>query len=158
MSTRQLNNDLNYGCGTQNQLKTFVDLELFTSTSPIDPTNLPAFPDPLDTTANLEDRARAFLDANCASCHQPGGPTGTAVDLRATTPLAQAGIINAPTQKTNFGIPEMKILVPGQPQFSAISVRMAAESGYRMPPLATSLTPTDYTEVVEQWIMALGGN
>ncbi|NUN13896.1 MAG: PQQ-dependent sugar dehydrogenase [Myxococcales bacterium] len=158
LSTRQLNNDLNYGCGTQNQLKTFVDLELFTSTSPIDPTNLPAFPDPLDTTANLEDRARAFLDANCASCHQPGGPTGTAVDLRATTPLAQAGIINAPTQKTNFGIPEMKILVPGQPQFSAISVRMAAESGYRMPPLATSLTPTDYTEVVEQWIMALGGN
>lgn len=155
MSTRQLNNELDYGCGTQNQLKTLVDLQLFSAPLPAAPNDLPAFPDPLDSTANLEDRARAFLDANCASCHQPGGPTGTAVDLRATTPLAQAGMINAIPQKTNFGISEMKIVAPGEPQWSAIHVRMFAEAGYRMPPLATTLTPTDYTEVVEQWIQSL---
>ncbi len=49
--------------------------------------------DPADESLPLEDRARAWLHANCSHCHRPGGwtPPGLGIDFRATTPLAEAG-------------------------------------------------------------------
>ena len=45
-------------------------------------------PDPADTTASLNNRARAYLHTNCSQCHRPSGPTPSTMDLRYTTPLS----------------------------------------------------------------------
>jgi glucose/arabinose dehydrogenase len=52
----------------------------------------PGLPAPDDPRAPLAERARAYLHANCAHCHQPGGAANTTLDLCAATPLSQTGI------------------------------------------------------------------
>lgn len=54
-----------------------------------------ALPDYTDTTLSLESRVRAYLEINCAHCHNPGGwddASNKKVDFRYTTPLEQTGI------------------------------------------------------------------
>ena len=46
----------------------------------------PALAAPLGS-APVAQRARAYLETNCAQCHQPGGPTALDMDLRAVTPI-----------------------------------------------------------------------
>lgn len=50
-----------------------------------------------DTSLTLEERARAYLDVNCAHCHQPNAWQRAAeqeLDLRYETSLSKSGIIN----------------------------------------------------------------
>src|SRR5690606_35614972 len=42
--------------------------------------------DPRDGTQPVRERARSYLDANCASCHLPGGAMNGDIDLRFQTP------------------------------------------------------------------------
>ena len=50
-----------------------------------------------NTAWSLEYRVRSYLAANCAQCHQTGGPNLSVFwDARITTPTAAAGIINGP--------------------------------------------------------------
>jgi uncharacterized repeat protein (TIGR03806 family) len=55
----------------------------------------PSIPDYEDPDLPLDSRARAYLDINCAHCHNPGGWDGAFrpdLDLRFQTPLNQTGI------------------------------------------------------------------
>ncbi len=51
-------------------------------------------PDWTDGTNSLSDRARAYMEINCAHCHQPGGPVPPVynLDLRLETPYEDSGI------------------------------------------------------------------
>src|SRR5690606_12682886 len=72
---------------TANQLATLDHIAL--CTTPLgDPTLRPALADPADAAAPLDERVRAYLHPNCAGCHRPGGPTGSSLDLRFGTALA----------------------------------------------------------------------
>src|SRR3990172_2189114 len=91
--TNQLNRDFAYPARNDNQLRAWNHIGLFD----IDignPTQYPALARPNDTAAPLAARARAYLEANCANCHQPGGPPSVSIDLCARTPIANTGIVN----------------------------------------------------------------
>ena len=50
-----------------------------------------------DESRSLDQRARAYLDINCAHCHQPKGwsrPADEGLDLRYEVPFANTGISN----------------------------------------------------------------
>ena len=52
-------------------------------------------PDYTDAAASPEERARAYLDINCAHCHNPQGwdeVSGRDMDFRYATPLGRSGM------------------------------------------------------------------
>ena len=97
VKTRQLNRDFNYPSGvTDNELRAWNHIGLFdTNLSDTAMTKFPKLARLDDTTRSLEDRARSYLDANCAQCHRPKG-TVAYFDARYDTPLADQNLIDGP--------------------------------------------------------------
>lgn len=61
-----------------------------------DRNSAPSLPDYEDADVSLESRARAYLDINCAHCHNPGGwdvASRPDLDLRFQTPLKETGLV-----------------------------------------------------------------
>jgi hypothetical protein len=79
------------------------------------------------------------------------------MDLRFTTPLAQAGLCNAAPAQGSLGIADAKVLAPGSAARSLLSVRMHALDASRMPPLASRRVDTEGVGVVDAWIASLAG-
>jgi hypothetical protein len=76
---------------SQNQLEYLTSLGLLNG---VTASNISVLPNWEDETLLIKDRARAYMDVNCAHCHQPGGSvsTGFNLDFRLETPLNDTGI------------------------------------------------------------------
>jgi uncharacterized repeat protein (TIGR03806 family) len=149
----QLNGDFTYPNGYQgNQIAVLTAMGMFDA-PPGDPAGLPALPDPLGP-GDVEARARAYLHANCAHCHQPNS-AGGAFDLRFSTPLDEANLCDAPAQNGDLGIEGAKLIDPGSPATSLLVARPRRLDANRMPPLASSVVDESGTAVLEQWITGL---
>ena len=103
----------------------------------------------------MEARARSYLAANCAHCHRPGGAGQGGADLRWETAADELGICDVDPQEGDLGVAGAKLLVPGAPELSLVSLRMHATEAGRMPPLGTSLVDVEGVDVVDQWIRSL---
>ena len=104
-----------------------------------------------DPQATVEQRARSYLDANCAHCHRPGGVRAF-WDARYETPLDEAHIINGIVGNT-LGIPTARVIVPGDLASSILHKRLStATENYKMPPLAKNVVDAAAVSVIEQWI------
>ena len=149
--TRQLNRPGPLGA---NQIDALAALGLL-APAPAAAASLPAFPTLQDAQAPVADRARAWLHANCAGCHLPGGPSVMAMDLRATTPLASMMACDVPPVRTDLGVAGAQLLSPGKPDQSVIYLRMMTGPAYRMPPLGTDRVDPDGSAAVRDWIQGL---
>lgn len=90
MKLRSLNFSPSYT--TQNQLDYFASEGILEGVTSSAISVLPDWTD--DATYTLSERARAYLDINCAHCHQPGGgaPNGFDIDFRYETAYDDTGI------------------------------------------------------------------
>ncbi|WP_273565996.1 PQQ-dependent sugar dehydrogenase [Maribacter halichondriae] len=88
-----------------------------------------------DLNATLDERARSYLDLNCAYCHRPGRSGERAqFDLRLFNTLEQTGLLTAGTN-TPIGIPGEKIIVPGDASQSILYHRTnSVNTTIMMPP------------------------
>lgn len=86
---RNLNFNPNNEYVTINQLQYFIDEGILTFAP--DPSTISLLPDwQDDATYSLSERARAYMDINCAHCHNPTGVTATfGIDMRLETPFEE---------------------------------------------------------------------
>jgi hypothetical protein len=117
---------------------------------------LSSIPGSADPDATLEARARGWLHTNCGHCHRPEGwtPPDLTMDLRWTTPLAEAQICGVETQYYNPWVEGTLRVAPGDPDASVIWERAHQRGPGQMPPLATSRVDPHAT-VVRDWIASL---
>ena len=102
--------------------------------------------------------ARAYLDVNCAHCHQPGGgASNSGLDLRWEQDGAHAiGIMKRPVAAGRGAGGHDFSVLPGEPDKSILLYRMdSAEPGIAMPELGKSSVDRDGVAVVRRWILEM---
>jgi hypothetical protein len=119
---------------------------------------IPALPRADDPRLPLERRARAYLDVNCAHCHNPRGPANTAgLDLRfAQNDPVKLGIGKPPVAAGSATGGRLVDIAPGDPERSILLHRMeSVEPGVMMPELGRKIADDAAVELIRLWIAAL---
>jgi mono/diheme cytochrome c family protein len=153
-NTRQLNRTQPLPGGTANLLAALAAAGYLDSTALPAPATLPALAAADHPTASLEQRARSYLDANCAACHQPGGTALGYFDARAATPLPLAGLVNGPLLASGSDSSQ-RVLIPGDPAHSRLLGRISLRGTGQMPPLASTERDLAGESLLRAWINAL---
>jgi mono/diheme cytochrome c family protein len=125
-------------------------------TSPVGRIASPATPQtPAEYSRSLEDRARSYLDANCAQCHRPGGTIAN-FDARFDTPLADQALIDGPVV-IDQRIDRPRVISPHDIWRSIAYMRVATVGDIRMPPLARETIDEKGVQLLGEWINSLPG-
>jgi hypothetical protein len=161
IQTAQLNRDHDYGGGrgAVNQLVALSMLGMLDGPLPMPPAMLPRIPDPADTTAPLEARARSYIHANCRHCHNP---MGTLWDATYDASFAGMCMNSQFTVYDEMSQPIMPLrrIFPGDPGHSSLFLRISRRDASwpvmgmsgQMPPLATNLVDPTAVSVIGDWI------
>jgi mono/diheme cytochrome c family protein len=157
VKTRQLNRDVKYPDGkTENQLVALEKLGLLDADfSAADVKNFPRLARWDDATRSLEDRARSYLDANCANCHRPDG-TVASFDARYDTPLVEQKIVDGHVL-IDQRIDGARVIAPNDVWRSILLMRVDTAEGYKMPPLARNTVDAHGVKLLRDWIINLPG-
>ncbi len=142
------------------QLATLVDAGLLSATGDelANAPQAPVWDDP--ATGSVAERARAYLDINCAHCHNPAGRAGaTEIDLRAsqTNPWS-LGVCKNPTAAGLGSGGRDYAIAPGDPDASFMIYRLESDiSNIRMPELGRRLVHTEGVALIREWISGMAG-
>ena len=120
--------------------------------------HIPALVNYSDVSASLDDRVKAYLDINCAHCHNPTGParsSGLYLTWDSKDRTAY-GFFKAPVAAGRGSGNLSYDIVPGKPEQSILHYRMASrDPGVMMPELGRQLTHQEGVELVRSWIASL---
>jgi uncharacterized repeat protein (TIGR03806 family) len=158
-AARHLNRDFAYAEGPQNQLAHFI-AEGYLSGAP-SPELAPRASVWNDADTPLAARARAYLDINCAHCHNPVGAADTSgLHLNFDAPEGpNLGVCKPPIAAGPGSGGHRFDIVPGVPEESIFIYRMDSRQGdIMMPELGRSLIHEDGVELVRGWIAEMDGS
>ena len=151
---RLLNHEYEYPEGSMNQLKKWSILDMINNLPEISTiSHTPNYNDPNDGT--LEERARGWIDINCAHCHRLGAPGETSglflnIEEKNKTRL---GIYKPPVAAGRATGNLKYTISPGSPEKSIMIKRMLSKDpGIMMPELGRKLVHKEGVELVSQWI------
>lgn len=159
-SVAEMNKEMNYGGNAKNQLLYWKQKSLIADLPEIN--MLPKMPVWNDAqTGSVNERARAYLDINCAHCHRTGGPAETSgllltynqQDARAT------GINKTPVATGKGSAGRLFDIVPGKPDESILLHRMqTTDPGEAMPELGREQVHREAVELIYTWIKSMDAN
>jgi uncharacterized repeat protein (TIGR03806 family) len=117
--------------------------------------NIPKLVNYANETVSLNDRARAWLEINCAHCHRKEGPaknSGLYLLTSQTDPYRLG--VNKPPIAAGKGSGGMKYsIVPGNPDQSILVHRIASlEPGEMMPELGRKMQHQEGIALIRTWI------
>jgi uncharacterized repeat protein (TIGR03806 family) len=150
---RNLNGVFAYGEGQENQLAHWVRKGLMSGAPPLHQVPRTARWD--DVSAPLNDRARAYLDANCAHCHNPrAAASNSGLFLTLEENRSPALGFGKQPVAAGRGAGDLKVAIdPGHPERSILTYRMAStEPGVMMPELGRTVLDDEGLDLIRQWI------
>jgi len=151
--TLQLNRDYTYANGvTSNQLVTMNHIGLFSDSLPAEVNNMHLLPTIDDLTKSIDSRARAYLHANCAYCHQVGGIGRGPANFHYLTSTDEMDVCNIDPETGDLDVNNAKLLTPSDPEASIISLRMKSNDVNRMPPIGSGMVHTEGVALIDEWI------
>lgn len=159
-TARHLNHSYAYATGQANQLERLGQIARLDDL-PAQRSDLPRTVAYADARgANLEQRARAYLEINCAHCHHALGDarqSGLFTTLQASG--STLGLCKQHVAAGSGGANMTFDIVPGKPQTSLLVHRMEATSGQAMMPrVGRSLVDAEGVALIKEWISSLSGN
>jgi len=157
VKTRQINREVTQADGhSENQLRYWNRLGLF-SAGPREQVlpHLARLAAPDDTSRGLEERARSYLDANCAQCHRPKG-TVAYFDARYSTPLERQNLLDGPVL-IDQGVDRARVIAPNDIWRSIAYLRVSTMEAMKMPPLAHETLDAQGVGLLREWIESLPG-
>lgn len=154
----QMNCERDYDGVVTNQLSALAHMGVFkvSKSFPAKIAKLPRLTNPYERTANLTNRVRAYLHANCSHCHTEAGGGNSAMELTAKTALADMHILNVRPQHDTFELPDARIIAPGHPERSVMFRRLSQRGFGQMPPLAITTVDQEAVRLFDAWIRSLG--
>jgi uncharacterized repeat protein (TIGR03806 family) len=158
LQARHLNTEVDLGGGVASQLEQWRERGLLGGAPA--PDDIPTAVMWDDDTASLESRARAYLDINCAHCHNPVGAADTSgLFLDQSTEIgASFGVCKPPVAAGSGTGGRLVDIVPGKPEESILVYRMeTTDPGAMMPELGRSSTHTEGVDLIAEWIESLSG-
>src|SRR5262249_26305712 len=111
--------------------------------------------DPFDPKEDLTKRAKSWLHTNCSMCHVEAGGGNAQMELEFNTPLDKMRLVDFKPIHTTLGIPDAKLIVPGEPEESVLLKRAEWRGRDQMPPLATSRVDEAGMALLRDWIRSL---
>ena len=109
-------------------------------------------------TGTVEQRARAWLDVNCAHCHNPLGSARTSgldLSIGQIDPV-KFGIYKSPVAAGKGSGGRRYDIIPGKPDESIMMYRLESEDvGARMPNLARNKTFHAANDLIREWILQM---
>ncbi len=118
----------------------------------IDPGIAKRLPNPCDPAAPLQERARAYLHVNCAHCHRETSGGAVAARMGWELKLEETKMLDVNPTQGAFGIPEARVIVPGDPLRSVLYYRISKTGPGRMPFLGSSLVDVAGVNLIYDWI------
>jgi uncharacterized repeat protein (TIGR03806 family) len=155
---RNLNRTLAYADGSENQLARWARAGFLTG---VPAGELPRAADWRDVQQPIAERARTYLDVNCAHCHQTGGTaSNTSLRLDALGPADWSLGLCKPSVAAGKGTGDrIHDIVPGQPDDSILPFRLAStEGGVMMPELGRNTVHKEGVQLIREWIAAMPGH
>ncbi|MFZ9046388.1 MAG: SO2930 family diheme c-type cytochrome [Cyclobacteriaceae bacterium] len=153
-TVRQLNREYPYNNQlTANQIDRWKSLGMLEGVPAGNLPKLPVWDD--ETTGSLNERARAWIEINCAHCHQLAGPaknSGLYLEY-AQTDKYRLGV-NKPPVAAGRGSAGLKYgIVPGKPEESFMVHRIkSTDPGTMMPEVGRKLVHEEGVALVTEWI------
>lgn len=151
-NTLQLNRELEYPLASDNQLRTLAHVGLFDKQPPLDG---PKLTDPYDTTADLNERARSYLHANCAHCHRMHAGGAVLSQMRYDLPLEKSTLVGVRPSQGTFGIHSAEVVAAGDPFRSVLFYRMSKLGRGRMPHIGSNVVDERGADLIHDWIRQL---
>jgi uncharacterized repeat protein (TIGR03806 family) len=155
---KNLNKDFSYPDGLKNQLQKWTEENYLRGYEQA--RDIAKFARWDDPNADLSQRALAYLEVNCGTCHNPSGPayvSGLYLHSSETNPY-NLGICKAPVSAGKGSGGHQYDIVPGHPEKSILVYRMeTTEPGAMMPEVGRKLVHQEGVQLIKDWISTMEG-
>ena len=151
--TSQLNKNHEYNGSSAPQLDTLAHIQIFEKPLPTE--KRPQLANPRDPSAELDGRARAYLQTNCAHCHRQHAGGSVLSQMHYDLPLDKTNMVGARPSQGTFGIHAAQVIAPGDPFRSVLLYRMAKLGGGRMPHIGSTEVDREGVELIYDWLRQL---
>ena len=156
---RLLNCDNYYDGAHKNQLEKMLELDMIDEMPSVE--TIPATAEWGSEHYSLNNRARAYLDVNCAHCHNSKGPANTSglfLEYNEKD-LKKLGVFKPPIAAGRGSGNWAFNIVPGKPDESIFIFRIeSTDPGILMPESGRKMVHKEGVELIRDWILSLEGN